>query len=68
MNGHHLHTKMARVSYYKGRGGEGGGEGEGGSLEGVGWVGGSVRFNPRRTMRDQGGREGNASDDALLKT
>lgn len=27
MNGHHLHTKMARVSYYKGRGGEGGGEG-----------------------------------------
>lgn len=52
------------------RGGEGRGEerGEGGSLEGVGWVGGSVRFNPRRTMRDQGGREGNASDDALLKT
>lgn len=46
-----------------------GGEGRwGGILEGVGWVGGSVRFNPRRTMRDQGGREGNASDDALLKT
>lgn len=52
--------------------GEGRGGGRGGGREGAskGWggFGGSVRFNPRRTMRDQGGREGNASDDALLKT
>lgn len=55
MNGQHLHTKMASILLQ-------------GGAKGAGWVGGSVRFNPRRTMRDQGGREGNASDDALLKT
>lgn len=47
-----IYIRRWRVSYYKGS-----------QRGGVGW-----RFNPRRTMRDQGGREGNASDDALLKT
>ena len=53
MNGQHLHTKMASILLQ--------GEPKGGGLQ-------LRSVEPVRTMSDRGGREGNASDDALLKT